>query len=453
MFLLHVLSGSLAALVSATAFADPVPIGWEASNVTPIGYSNLGGDRTVYEGIAIEHARNGRWYLFAGRGKKLTVLDVTDPTNPTMAAEVDQPAMQLSLHGDLMISSLARENTPEYLADILSGRVPNPVQVPTPVNEADPMRDGILLWDVSNPLKPKVLSHWRSKGLGSHQITYPGGRYAYLSTSVPGFRGMYILVILDVSDPRRPKEAGRFWLPGQRADETVGEVLPGFHGPLTLSPDGKMASAGYTPYVLNLDMTDPTRPTILGKLTMIPPFAYVGTQSIHTVLPIWDRNLLVATQEPQKSNCRDKGAYFAAMIDNSNPAHPSLLSLFPRPLPSPKTGIADFCDKGGRFGPHNMSREQHSPDVEKTGRLVYMTYFNAGLRIYDISDPRQPAEVGWFIPPLPKDPVAMQAGRIRVNQTQEVLVDARGNIFVTDSAWGLLVLRYTGVGQPAPTAR
>lgn len=40
-----------------------------------------------------------------------------------------------------------------------------------------------------------------------------------------------------------------------------------------------------------------------------------------------------------------------------------------------------------------------------------------------------------------------------VNQTEDVLVDSRGNIFVTDKNWGLWVLRYSGPDQPAPTDR
>jgi len=34
-----------------------------------------------------------------------------------------------------------------------------------------------------------------------------------------------------------------------------------------------------------------------------------------------------------------------------------------------------------------------------------------------------------------------------------VLVDTRGNVFVTDKNWGLWVLRYSGPDQPAPTDR
>ena len=38
-----------------------------------------------------------------------------------------------------------------------------------------------------------------------------------------------------------------------------------------------------------------------------------------------------------------------------------------------------------------------------------------------------------------------------MTQTEDVLVDTRGNIYITDKQWGLYILRYTGAGQPAPT--
>ena len=45
---------------------------------------------------------------------------------------------------------------------------------------------------------------------------------------------------------------------------------------------------------------------------------------------------------------------------------------------------------------------------------------------------------------LPADPDA---------QTEDVLVDTRGFVYVTDKNWGLWILRYNGTGQPAPTDR
>ena len=33
------------------------------------------------------------------------------------------------------------------------------------------------------------------------------------------------------------------------------------------------------------------------------------------------------------------------------------------------------------------------------GKLTFITFFNAGVRVLDIRDPDQPKEVGYFIPP------------------------------------------------------
>ena len=143
---------------------------------------------------------------------------------------------------------------------------------------------------------------------------------------------------------------------------------------------------------------------------------------------------------------------FAGLIDNRNPAQPRLMSLFPLPAPPKSAPYKNFCEKGGRFGPHNVNQEIHLPDVEKPGNLIYLTYFNAGLRVYDIKDPLLPFESGWFIPPPPSE----RAGplpRDLVTQTEDVLVDTRGYIYVTDKQWGLWILRYTGPDQPAPTDR
>ena len=55
----------------------------------------------------------------------------------------------------------------------------------------------------------------------------------------------------------------------------------------------------------------------------------------------------------------------------------------------------DFCRRGGRFGPHS-SNESFTPIYH--GRLVFIAYFNAGVRAVDIRDPFHPVEAGFFIP-------------------------------------------------------
>jgi hypothetical protein len=221
--------------------------------------------------------------------------------------------------------------------------------------------------------------------------------------------------------------------------------INGFHGPANISPDGKMLTTGYMPDVINLDISDPSQPKLIGKLQMTPPFASVGAQSLHTTLPLWDRKLVYVSSEAMDERCRDNGMNFAGLIDNSDPTKPRLISIFPPPVPPKNAPYKNFCDKGGRFGPHNTNQEIHNSAVQQPGNLIYIAYFNAGLRIFDISDPQLPKEVGYFMPPeRPGLPEHTGAHASTINWSEEVAVDARGNIYLNDDKWGTFVLRYTG---------
>ena len=423
--------------VSATrALAEPIPPGWQAHNFEPVGFTSKPGFK-----LAI-HRQGERWFLYAGtRRDGILVIDVTKPEAPVTVATLPSPAntleVQVTVHDDLLITGMSRTFTTEEM------KGPDPTLVVQPPPTASkPYSEGVRLWSLKDPAKPVELSRWSTGGMGVHRNSYPGGKYAFLSAIAPGYRGL-ILRILDVSDRSAPKEAGRWWYPGQLASESPGPVVPSFHGPAALIEGKQILVLPYTPGVVTLDISDPAKPTLIGKIDMVPPIANTGTQSIHTAIPIDGGKLIYFNSEPKASGC-DEGWQAAGLIDNADPTSPRLLSIFPRPLPPPGSPYMDFCDKGGRFGPHNTNNEIHSPHVASNEKLIYLTYFNAGLRVFDISEPRQPTEAGWFIPPNPPRPAQSQVGEIKVNQTQDVLVDTRGYAYVTDSASGIWIVRYTG---------
>jgi hypothetical protein len=421
-------AASLFTLAATAALADPFPQGGQADNIKPIGFSSLGGRFGAFK-IAIKHTADDKWYLYTGHSfnQGWSIVDVTDPANPRYVKFIpyvtdDKKIItsQVTLHDNLMLTSL---------------------------NTFTPQKDpkaAVLLWDISDPENPKQVGSWLGGDTGAHRNSYPGGKYAYLSTSYPGFKSN-IMVILDVSDPAHPKDVGKWWQPGQKDGEPQSPGPQGFHGPVNVSPDGKSASLPYTPDVVNLDISDPTNPKLVGRLHITEPFASVGIQSVHTVLPLWDRKLLYVSSEAHDENCADNGMNFAGMIDDADPAHPKLISIFPTPVPPKDAPYKDFCDKGGRFGPHNVSQEIHNPAIQHQGSLMTVAWFNAGVRIFDISNPRLPKEVGYFMPPeRPDAPEQSGAHASKVDWSEEIAVDARGYIYMNDDKWGLFILRYTG---------
>jgi len=444
------------ALISGVAFADDIPSGWKASNMKPIGYSNINGHGAFK--LAIKHVGD-KWYLYMAHlwENGWTIMDVTDPTNPKVVKHWDMgdntASGQVDFHDNLMVTALGG--------------------IPWGWDSEKPHQTGAAFWDISDPVNPKLLSKWGGPGYSTHRNGYPGGKYVYLAANVPGYKGL-ILVILDMSDPKNPKEVSRWWMKGQKdGEETSAPLLnevaipgghganPGNHGPAFI--EGNRAYLGWTPALVILDISDITHPKQVGRLDFSPPYSGIV---VHDAMKIPGKPLVFVHAEALGGDTEPGSPYrrvddlpscgfsvpLVAMVDITDETHPRYISNFPLPQPPKGEAYTDFCDKGGRFGPHNTNILQHLPDVEKQANLIYLTYFNAGLRIFNIEDPRNPQEVGWFIPPQPTKRIGPVPSKL-TSSSEDVLVDTRGNIYTDDKQWGLFILRYTGKGEPAPTAK
>ena len=439
----------------ARASANQIPTGWKASNMHPIGFNDING----HSGFKMSIKRAGdKWYLYMGNQwtPGWTIVDVTDASNPTVVKEWNigdnSGTVQMEQHGNLMLTSLQNG---------IWGW-----------DKTKPHQEGVAFWDISDPINPKLLSKWLTPG-GTHRNTFPGGKYAYLAGHEAGIDGQ-LLVVMDVSDPKEPRVAGQWWMQGQKPGETnsaplLSEVAPpgghgatpSFHGGITF--ENNVAYVAYGPALVLLDISDPPHPKQISRLDFSPPFNGIV---MHDALKIPGKPYVFVHSEALGGDTEPGSPYrrvddtapctfsvpLVAMVDVTDQAHPRFMSMFPLPHPPPGEPYTDFCDKGGRFGPHNTNLLQHNPDVEKQADLIYLAYFGAGLRIFNIADPRDPREVGWFIPPTPTKRLGPVPAKL-VNSTEEVLVDTRGNIYITDRQWGLFVLRYTGDDQPKPTAK
>jgi hypothetical protein len=297
----------------------------------------------------------------------------------------------------------------------------------------------VLLWSVQDPARPTPLGAFDPGGTGTHRNFYAGGRYAHLAANKPGFRG-HQYVILDVGDAAHPVEAGHWSLPEQAIANGVAPEREGFylHGPAHVVGD-----RAYLPYgvggAIIVDVSDVGNPREVGRLR---PDASLGSdQGVHSFVPVPKRRIGIINSESHDEDCRpDPGRTYAAVVDLADESSPRILSFFPEPTPPPGAPYASFCERGGRAGPHNQHHDNGLPHLFHSDHLVYVAHFNAGLRLYDTSDPERVREVGYFMPPDPTRRYGVFPTRL-VAQTEDVIVDARGYAYLSDKNQGLHVVR------------
>ncbi len=405
---------------------DMVPATASAHAMDLVGYHDLEGIPGFK--LALQHTAE-RWYLYVTRfwESGIWILDVTDPAHPDIVGVVPSPedpnvaSWQVQVADGLLVQGL--EHRPEPWG-------------------GDPSRataEGLRLWDVTDPATPHLRGAIGFGAHGTHRSYYAGGNLLHATASVPGATGN-IYLLLDVSDPSHPIERGRWSLPAQWEPDRPTDQRISLHGPPY--PDGDLV---YLPYgragMIVLDIADPSHPSEIGRLEQGPAFS--SAIAMHTVVPLPDRDLAVVNTEAIAE--RSEEAYnFAGIVSVGDPATPRLLSLLPPPLVHPGADYPNFQRRGGRFGPHNQHHPQGQPHHLDEDTLVYLTWFNAGLRVYDIGDPYVPREVGHY---LPADPVERRGPLPRsalVTQSEDVLVDARGYAYLTDKNHGLHILRFTG---------
>lgn len=377
------------------------PRALEQRGLELVGHTDLDGKG---DGMQIMRAGNIAYVGHMGDfGVGTSVVEVSDPARPRVLRQIPVPKGTHS-HKVQLADGLLLANHEQY-----------------PYRVGVPESTGLLVYDVSRAADPRRIGFLPIDGLGVHRIWYAGGRFAYASARENGYRNR-ILIVVDLADPARPRLASRWWWPGQREGDAA--PLPGDSdvGAHHVIVRGDRAYGGYFDAgVVAFRVRD-------GALELVGSLSWAersgGHPHTHTALPLGDRDLLVVTDEAIEPDC-EGARKDVHVVDISDVAHPKEISRFPVP-------VGDYCSRGLRFGPHNV--HENRPGTYQSDRIVYVTYFNAGLRVYDTADPLRPVEIASYVPEAPPGQPAIQLN--------DVLVDADGLIFVTDRVrGGLYILR------------
>ncbi|MBB5790266.1 LVIVD repeat-containing protein [Jiangella mangrovi] len=368
-------------------------------------------------------AEGSRRLIAGGSG----FLDVTDPKNPVAVGQGRIPGQKIVVYSDeidkwLVVTSHQRALTapnPQY---------PRGKYHPEYAQTAwdDNGFKGIRVYDASDPENVTLLSEFSTgaSGSGTHHNFYDGGRYAYLDCGFDDTLRMESservlsngVMIVDMSDPTKVEEVSRWWVPGQRFDEEeeynkypfAGDQTSwtGNHGAMTVpkrvEDGGKVGYGGWGRFGMYVhDLSDIRNPKVYGKFEH--PLENAGGIPYHTIYPTVVppganprlRNKVIGVYEGLEPDGREPW-HTSYVLDVKNPRNPKLDGIFPRPLPPRDAPYDDFSQSRGRFSAHNC-QGWVAPGPMRP-EIVALTYFSAGLRLYDISDTTDPKEVAYFVP-------------------------------------------------------
>ncbi len=372
-------------------------------------------------------------HMFTGG---VSVIDVRDPRDPKYARFIPAPPNSWSIHLQAHENLLLVMNGVDiYKAElgIEKGVYYSKPFADTFGEQKRHFAAGMRVFDISNRAEPREIGFMPVQGFGVHRIWYDGGRYAYISALLDGYTDAIQLVV-DMADPAHPQEVGRWWLPGMwRAGGEEPTWRPGDRFALHHSiVSGTTAYGAWRDGGLTLlDVGDPAQPQLIAHRNWRPPF---GGGS-HTALPLPDRQLVIVADESIADHCEDQVKY-VWVVDVREPSNPVTISTFPTPDED------DYCAKGGHFGPHNL--HENRPGSFQSSELIFATYQNAGVRVFDIRNQFQPRQVAFYVPPAPEKMFDPRPASQQQIQTCDVFVDRNGMLYVTDYNAGLYILEYKG---------
>lgn len=331
-----------------------------------------------------------------------TIVDVSDPAHPRTLARIEMPrgwhSHKVRVANDIMVVNHERqgqEGAPEF-------------------------GGGLGIYDVSRPHEPRLITKWKTQGKGVHRFDFDG-RYAYISPTVEGYVGN-IVMILDLKDPSKPEEVGRWWIPGQwhaGGEEYPWEdwVPPRCHHPLRR---GERLYVSYWHHgFFILDIADMSQPRLVSASNTSPAFPHPTHTCLAMPQELKGRRIMVVADE-DVAKLRPAAPSFAWIYDISEERCPVPIATFQ----------VDGLDPDGAAQPPMMGC--HQPSERVSGTIVPFAWFARGLRLVDIADPFNPREVAFYQPDPPDG--------FELLSSNDVTQDDRGLLYLIDRQRGLHII-------------
>jgi hypothetical protein len=272
------------------------PVTW---NFKLLAHDTLAGFGGMGEGMSVQIAPDGRriiWLAHESAPKNFTAVDVSDPKKPKVVCQTDLPHAAM------------RSNSLETCGNLMA------VAYQTQKKDVTPA--GFELFDISKPENPKSISFFDCSGphsRGVHQLWFCDGEYVHCASGSRDFTPTHpqddqFYRCVDVRNPSKPVEVGRWWMPGTRQGDNV------------MPPARHQLDKGYRAHNTNvypqrpdrcylayidggmfvLDISDKANPKKISQWTNSPPY----TGFMHTIVPLFDRGLKPTWCRSRPVRCR-----------------------------------------------------------------------------------------------------------------------------------------------------
>ncbi len=279
------------------------------------------GDMWVFEGV------DGRDYVYVGTFLHdwMKVWDVTDPGNPVLTDSLQLDARRINdvkIHPDNRLGIVTREG-------------------------ASSRRNGIVLLDLSTPSHPTILSEYTETVTGGVHNVWIDGERDLVYAAHNGTSSMHII---DISDRQAPREVGRWGL--EKDQKTLHDVIV---------QDGYAYLSYWDDGVLMLDVGAGTHGGTPTEPVEVSRFAYpIGSTHV-----AWrhGRYLFLGDELFPPGWDADRAIHargYIHVVDYQDPENPVEVARYEVP----------------EAGAHNVWVE---------GDRLYVGYYQAGLRVVDIS--------------------------------------------------------------------
>jgi len=365
-----------------------------------------------------------------GHTGRLLIVDVSNPAQPKLTGELaldDTTTTELKVNEEGTIAVLTNERA--SFPPFLPADASDEERVQKRLDNAKKSALGFTVIDVSDKSNPKMLSRWVNRAPDGHRETchavFVHKTYAYCASIGGEVRGGRGVVIVDISDPKNPKEIAVLTNPTLDFGKHQDEAAIWTHDLWVQDdPSGRVFA-----YVANghgglqiWDVTVPSYPLRVGSWTEWGMDFWA-----HSARSTPDGKITVVGPEEE-----DKGPPgFLAILDTSNVQSPRLLSTWKIPGHDWQSE-----EEGGFWTPHYYDIAHNR---------IYLANYHAGVWVIDISDPTNPKTVASFGPesykPRSKDAPALSGSFQPIVPFTWAVEENGGYVYVSDMFSGFYVLK------------